>query len=154
MGCPQPTPWLDLLFLLRQFSSPSTGSSIIIITNIVIILACSSLSSWVVFPSPRFDYNLAPWLGAAAFWCLLVCCSRLYLGMHRWNPIFVFGSKNLPNTAKMLLCWKVKVWTVNIFSVADIMAGLLLTPPLLFIILPLGNNPFLASSFELWISEV
>ena len=26
-GCPQPTPWLDLLFLLPQFSSPSTGKA-------------------------------------------------------------------------------------------------------------------------------
>ena len=51
-----------------------------------------------------------------------------------------------------MLFWKVKVWLLNIFSVADIMVGLLLTPPLLFIILPLGN-PFCVNTFRVKILE-
>jgi len=74
-------------------------------THAMVGLAVPAAS--IFFTFNRFDYNLGPWLGAAAFWCLLVCCSRLYLGMH---------------------------------SVADIMVGLLLTPPLLFIMLPLVDH--------------
>ena len=48
-GCPQPTPWLDSLFLLPQFSSPSTGKTtkanmIIIITIITIIIATTYIT--------------------------------------------------------------------------------------------------------------
>ena len=51
-----------------------------------------------------------------------------------------------------MLFWKVKLWLFNIFSVADIIVGLLLTPPLLFIILPLGS-PFCVTIFRVKISE-
>ena len=72
-GCLRPTQWLDLLFLLLPYSSHSTGLNMIIMTVIITVTI-----------NGRFDYYLIPCLVAAASWCLLVCSSRLYLGMHRY----------------------------------------------------------------------
>ena len=77
-GCLRPTQWLDSLFLLLPYSSHSTGLNMIIITVIITLLIIT------VTINGRFDYYLIPCLVAAASWCLLVCSSRLYLGMHRY----------------------------------------------------------------------
>jgi len=74
-------------------------------THAMVGLAVPAAS--IFFTFNRFDYYLIPCLVAAASWCLLVCSSRLYLGMH---------------------------------SVADIVVGLILTPPLLLVILPLVDH--------------
>lgn len=74
-------------------------------THAMVGLAVPTAS--IFFTYNRFDYYLTPCLVGAASWCFLVCCSRLYLGMH---------------------------------SVADILVGLILTPPLLLIILPLVDH--------------
>merc|ERR1712127_578528 len=61
----------------------------------------------IFFSMNRYDFPLLPWCLVALSWCSLVCCSRLYLGMH---------------------------------SVADIVAGLVTTPFILVLLLPLVSS--------------
>ena len=99
-GCPQPTPWLDLLFLLPQFSSPSTGKAtkanmIIIITIITIIIATTYITLtrnvWThsVFHQPQYS---SPSTGSRQHFPLSICsnfsgvCQIDYKYRIRRNP--------------------------------------------------------------------
>lgn len=85
-------------------------------THAMISLAVPS--SAVILTMSKYEYPLVLGVCVASTWCLLVCCSRMYLGMH---------------------------------SVADILAGLLLSSLLLLFVLPFVNfvdSFLLCSSFS------